>query len=142
MTATDLRGQLPAKKSQLPPSGVRTCVGRFPLTGVPAVVAQRESAREAWRRSARETAAIVNPAKCRPSISVKTVAAHVGGLEKFAAHRLHLVPKERLYFTDLDSHVQCRTCAFARRLHEGPRPAEKEGERMNAAFPRFATVSV
>ena len=55
-----------------------------------------------------ETAAVADPAEGQAPVAVKPVSAQVGDLELFAAHGLHRVPEERLYFTNLDRHVRCR----------------------------------
>jgi hypothetical protein len=52
-----------------------------------------------------ETAAIVSPTKGKAPVAVKAVPAQIGDLERFAAHRLYWVPDERLYFTNLDRHL-------------------------------------
>ena len=55
-----------------------------------------------------ETAAIVSSMEGQTPVTLETVPAQLGDLEKLAAHGLHWVAEEALYFTNLDRHVRCR----------------------------------
>jgi hypothetical protein len=107
MAATDLRRQFLAEDSQLL-SFWRANVRREVSTdgGSPPLWSKEN---QLWKLAGGqpwETAAIVSPTKGQTPVAVKTVPAQVGDLEKLAAHGLHRVPEERLYFTNLDRHVR------------------------------------
>jgi hypothetical protein len=53
-------------------------------------------------RQALLTTAVVNPKQGQAAVAVQTVPPQIGDLEGLAAHGLHRVPEQRLYFTDLD----------------------------------------
>ena len=94
------------------PSGVRTCVGRFPSTrGSPPLWSKENQLRKLGGGQPGETAAIVSPTEGQAPVAVKTVPAQVGDLERFAAHGLYWVPEERLYFTNLDRHLRLSAAA-------------------------------
>src|SRR5438128_8178379 len=110
MAATDLRRQFLAENSQLVSfwgANVRREVS-IDGGGFPPLWSKEDQLRKLGGGEPGETAAIVSPMQGQAPVAVKTVPAQVGDLEKFAAHGLHWVPEERLYFTNLDRHVRYR----------------------------------
>src|SRR5436309_2129119 len=108
MAATDLRRQFLAENGQLLSlwrANVRREVCRD--GGSPPLWSKENQLRKLGGGQPGETAAIAKPTEGQAPITVKTVPAQVGDLERFAAYRLHGVPEERLYFTNLDRHVRC-----------------------------------
>src|SRR5438552_8973722 len=109
MPATDLGRQFLAENSQLLSCGcanVRREVSS--VGGSPPLWSKEDQLRKLGSGEPGETAAIVSPMEGQAPVAVKTVPAQVGDFEKFAAHGLHWVAEERLYFTNLDRHVRCR----------------------------------
>src|SRR6185436_14898675 len=106
MAATDLRRQFLAENSQLLSFRCAN-VGREASSGSgpPSLWSKENQLRKFRGGQPGETAVIVSPTECQAPITVKAVPAQVDDLESFAAHGLHRVSKERLYLTDLDSHV-------------------------------------
>src|SRR3989337_2008839 len=109
MAASDLRRQFLAENSQLL-SFWRANVRREVSTdgGAPPLWSKKNQLRKLAGGQPGETAAIANSTEGQAPVAVKTVPAQVGGLERFAAHGLHWVPEEGLYFTNLDRHVRGR----------------------------------
>src|SRR3989304_2984565 len=109
MAASDLRRQFLAENSQLL-SFWRANVRREVSTdgGSPPLWGKKNQLRKLAGGQPGETAAIANSTEGQAPVAVKTVPAQVGGLERFAAHGLHWVPEEGLYFTNLDRHVRGR----------------------------------
>ena len=109
MAATDLRRQFLAEKSQLL-SFWRANVRREVSIdgGSPPLWSKENQLGKLGGGQPGETAAIVSPTEGQAPVAVQTVPAQVGDLERFAAHGLHWVPEERLYFTNLDKHDRCR----------------------------------
>ena len=109
MAATDFRRQFLAKHSQLLSiwrANVRRKVavdgGSLPLWG------KENQLRKLGGTQPREAPAIVSSPEGQAAVSFETVPAQIGDIEKFAPHGLHWVPKQRLYFTDLDTHIRSR----------------------------------
>ena len=109
MAATDLHRQFLAEKSQLL-SFWRANVRREVSTdgGSTSLWSKEKQLGKLRGGQPGETAAIVSPTKGKAPVAVKAVPAQIGRLERFAAHGLHWVSDERLYFTNLDRHVRCR----------------------------------
>ena len=107
MAATDLRRQFLTEHSQLL-SFWRANVRREVAAdgGAPPLWSIENQRRKLAGGQPWETAAIVSPTEGQAPVAVEAVPAQVRDLEKFAAHGLHWVPEERLYFTDLDRHVR------------------------------------
>ena len=102
IAATDLRRQFLAENRQLL-SLWRANVRREVSTdsGSPPLRSKENQLRKLGGGQPGETAAIVCPTEGQAPVAVKTVPAQVGDLVRFAAHGLHWVPEEPLYFTDL-----------------------------------------
>jgi len=106
MAATDLRRQFLAENSQLFSFWGANVRWEVSIVGGSAPLWSEENQlRKLAGGQPGETAAIIGPMEGEPPVAVKTVPAQVGDLESFAAHRLHWVPEERLYFTNLDRHI-------------------------------------
>jgi hypothetical protein len=107
MAVTDLPRQFLAEHGQ-ELSFWRANVSRDVSTdgGSPPFWSKENQLRKLGGGQPRETAAIVSPTEGQAPVAIETVPAQVGDLEKFAAHGLHWVSKERLYFTNLDRHVR------------------------------------
>src|SRR5512143_4245651 len=109
MATTDLRRQLLAEHSQLLPFWRANVRGEISSDGGPPPLWSKENQlRKLGGSQPGEAAAIVSPTEGQAPVAVKTVPTPVGDLEKFTTHGFHWVPEERLYFTNLDRHVQCR----------------------------------
>ena len=129
MAATDVCRQFLAEDSQLL-SFRRANVRREVSAdgGSPPLWSKENQLRKLGGGQPGKTTAIVKPMEGEAPVAVKTVPAQVGDLEKFAAHGLHWVPEERLYFTNLDTHVCCRPpnpwlASAERALASDPQPA-------------------
>src|SRR5437667_3604364 len=113
MAATDLGRQFLAENSQLLSCGRANARREVSINGGSAPLWSKEDQlRELGGGQPGETAAIVSPMEGQAPVAVKTVPAQVGDFEKFAAHGLHWVAEERLYFTNLDRHVRCRSAQY------------------------------
>ena len=109
MAATDLGRQFLAENRQLLSCGRPNVRREVSINGgSPPLWSKEDQLRKLGGSEPGETAAIVSPMQGQAPVAVKTVPAQVGDLEKFAAHGLHWVPEERLYFPNLDRHVRCR----------------------------------
>src|SRR6185503_2440326 len=109
MAATDLSRQLLTENRQLLPAGrAHVCRKTSFGGGAPSLRGIENQLRHLGGGQPGETAAVADPAEGQAPVAVKPVPSQVGDLEPFAAHGLHRVPEERLYFTNLDRHVRCR----------------------------------
>src|SRR3989304_7261009 len=109
MAAADLRRQFLAENSQVLSFWRANVRGEGSLDGGSQPRWSKENQpRKLGGGQPRESAAIVKPTEGQSPVAVKTVPAQVGDLERFAAHGLHWVSEERLYFTNLNGHVRCR----------------------------------
>ena len=106
MPATDLRRQFLAEHGQLL-SFWRANVRREVSAdgGSPPLWSKENQLGKLGGGQPGEATAIVKPTEGQAPVAVKTVPAQFGDLENFAAHGLHWVPEESLYFTNLDTHV-------------------------------------
>src|SRR5882724_8371071 len=106
MAVSDLRRQFLTEKSHLL-AFRRANVCRKVLTdGRPPPLWSKEN--QLWKLGGGqpgETAAILSSIESQAPVAIKTVPAEIGDVKTFAAHGLHWVPEERLYFTNLDRHV-------------------------------------
>jgi hypothetical protein len=108
MAATNFRRQFLPEHSQLLPvwrANVRWEISWDGGGGAPQW-SKENQLREFGGSQPRESAMISCPTEGQAPVAVKTVPAQISDIEKFAAHGLHWVPKERLYFTNLDGHVR------------------------------------
>src|SRR5258705_3205518 len=142
MAAADLRRQFLAENCQLLSLWRANVRREVSIDGrSPTLRSKENQLRKLGGGQPGETTAIVKPTEGQAPVAVKTVPAQVGDLERFAAHGLHRVPKERLDLTNLDGHDECRphalarrrpcfTCAlYWRRLPTGVQPKVKVAER-------------
>ena len=120
MAATDLRRQFLAKDSQLLPIWRANVRREVAIDGGSAALWREENQlRKLGGAQSRETAANIRPTEGQAAVAVETVPAQIGDIEKFAPHGLHWVPEQRLYFTNLDWHIQSRP-PNASKLRCGP----------------------
>jgi len=69
----------------------------------------RSKEQQVWKLACgqpREPAAVVDLSECQASVPLDAVPPQLGGLEPFAAHRLHGIAEERFYMSDFDEHVK------------------------------------
>ncbi len=109
MAATDIHRQCLAENSQLVSFWRANVGGKVSSDGVPSPLwSKQNQLRQRGGSQPGEPGPIVIPTEGQAPVAIKTVPAQVGDLEKFAAHGLHWVPEERLYFANPDGHVRCR----------------------------------
>src|SRR4030095_15011925 len=107
--ATDLRRQFIAENIQLLAFRRANVSGEVAVAGGPGPLWGKENQPgKCGGAQPGEAAAIVSPTERQAPVTLDTVPAQVGDLEKFAAHGLDWVPEERRYFTNFDRHVGCR----------------------------------
>ena len=103
MAATDLRRQFLAEDSHLLSFRRANVRRKVSLDGgSPPLWSKENQVRKLGGGQPGETAAVVNPTEGQTPVTFETVPAQLGDLEEFAAHGLHWIPEERLYFTNLD----------------------------------------
>src|SRR6266481_8129829 len=109
MAATDLRRQFLAEDIHL--LSLRRANVRREVSlcgGSPPLWSKENQVRKLGGRQPGETAAVVSATEGQAPVALETVPAQLGDVERFAAHRLHWIPEERLYLTNLDGHVRYR----------------------------------
>src|SRR5688572_30392336 len=105
MAAADLAGQFVAKDGQFLPFRRADVRGKVSRGGRSAPLRRKENQlRELGRSQPREAAAIACPTEGQAPVAIETVPSQVRDLERLAAHGLHRIAEQRLYFSDSCRH--------------------------------------